>query len=113
MRILGKDIEFFRLKKPDTNREFLGHTITAYKTSQDAKARTNPERIHVKHIVGNLTHVTMFQINGSHLVSMLDAYSELNRQPLVDMETHEEFLSTVLEKIHPEGAPTDGQVKQA
>jgi hypothetical protein len=113
MRILGKEIEFFRLKKPDTNREFLGHTITAYKTADDARHRTNPERLHVEHIVGNLTHVTMFQINGSHLVSMLDAYSEINRLPQVDQRTHEEFLSTVMEDIHPEGATPRGKIQQA
>lgn len=97
-------MKWFKLKKPKSlDQQFKGRTMTAYATSGDAKARTNPERLLVEHICGNLTHQTMFQINGSHLVSMLDAYCELNREPLPDQETHEAFLSTVAEHIQAPG----------
>lgn len=98
-------MKWFKLKKPKSPQEqFGGRTITCYPTAKDVHQRTNAERLEVEHIAGNLTHQTMFQINGSHLVSMLDAYCELNREPLPDPETHAGFLSTVSEHI--ERAPS-------
>jgi hypothetical protein len=93
-------MKFFKLKKPkDLDQQFKGLTVTAYPTAKDATQRTNGERLKIDHIAGNLTHQTMFQINGSHLVSMLDAFCELNAEELPDQETHEAFLSTVAESV--------------
>ncbi len=91
---------FYRVNKPKSPQdEFFNMVLTCYSTAADAKSRNNPERIKVEHIAGNMTHQTMFQINGSYLVSMLDAYSELNNEELPDTETHEAFCNTVAEKI--------------
>lgn len=95
-----RPMKFFKVRKPkDPAEQFTGRVITAYPTAKDAWARTNGQRLIVEHIAGNLTHQTMFQINGSHLVSMLDAYCELNREPLPNREFHESFLSTVAEAV--------------
>lgn len=93
-------MKWFNIKKPkDPSEQFVGRVITAYPTAEDARIRTNGVPLVVVHIAGNLTHQTMFQINGSHLVSMLDAYCELNREPLPNQELHEGFLSTVAEHV--------------
>lgn len=93
-------MKWFKVKKPkEPSEQFVGKVLTAYPTAKDAKHRTNAERMVVTHIAGNLTHQTMFQVNGSHLVSMLDAYCELNREPLPNQEMHEAFLSTVAESV--------------
>lgn len=93
-------MKWFKIKKPkDPAEQFKGKRLTCYRTAQDATKRTNPETLTVEHIAGNLTHQTMFQVNGSHLVSMLDAYCELNREPLPNQQMHEEFLSTVAEHV--------------
>lgn len=96
-------MKWFRIKKPkDPQKQFGGSYLTAYPTSADAMKRTNGERLRVEHIQGNLTHQAMFQINHTHLVSMLDAYSELNGEPLPNREMHEGFLSTVATQVMPE-----------
>ncbi len=96
-------MKWFKLRKPqDPAKQFVGRTLTAYPTATDARYRTNGERLVVEHIAGNLRHQTMFQINHSHLVSMLDAYCELNREPLPSDELHRDFLSTVSEAVVPE-----------
>lgn len=93
-------MKWMKIKKPkDPADEFKGKFITCYFTAEDAKKRTNGERLKVEHIAGNLTHQTMFQINGSHLVSMLDAYCELNKEPLPNQQMHEDFLSTTAEHV--------------
>lgn len=93
-------MKWFKIKKPkDPAEQFIGKTLTCYPTAQDATKRTNPANLVVEHIAGNLTHQTMFQVNGSHLVSMLDAYCQLNREPLPDQQMHEDFLSTTAEHI--------------
>jgi hypothetical protein len=92
-------------KAQDPAKQFVGRTITAYPTAKDAWFRSNGARLEVEHIAGNLTHQTMFQINGSHLVSMLDAYCELNGNPLPNMEMHEGFLSTVATQVRQEISP--------
>lgn len=93
-------MKWFKIRKPkEPSEQFIGRTMTAYPTAKDATERTNSERLTVEHIAGNLTHQTMFQVNGSHLVSMLDAYCELNKEPLPDQQTHEDFLSTVAETV--------------
>lgn len=93
-------MSFFKVKKPKSPQEqFGGRTITAYRTWADARARTNPDRIRVDHICGNLTHQTAFQINGSHLVSMLDAFCELEREELPPKDVHEAFCDTVAEGV--------------
>lgn len=95
-------MKWFKIKKPkDPGEQFGGRIMTCYPTAKDAHDRTNADRLEVKHICGNLTHQTMFQVNGTHLVSMLDAYCELNREVLPDQETHEAFLSTVAEHVTP------------
>lgn len=100
-------MKWFKLRKPkDPSEQFKGKQITAYPTYKDAYNRTNGERLTVEHIAGNLTHQTMFQINGSHLVSMLDAYCELNREPLPGLEMHQDFLSTVVESVVPDRKPS-------
>lgn len=99
-------VQWFKLKKPkDPTEQFVGRTITAYPTAKDVHERTNGERLKVEHIAGNLTHQTMFQINGSHLVSMLDAYCEINKEPLPNQELHAGFLSTVVESVHRDREP--------
>ena len=96
-------MKWFKFKKPRSlEHEFKGARITCYPTAKDAWARTNGVKLLVEHIAGNLTHQTMFQINGSHLVSMLDAYSEINGEELPNREMHEGFLSTVATHITPE-----------
>lgn len=101
-------MQWFKIKKPkDPAAQFKGRKITAYPTAQDAWKRTNGVRLEVEHIAGNLTHQAMFQINGSHLVSMLDAYSELNGEPLPNMDMHEGFLSTVSVKVEREPSLID------
>lgn len=96
-------MKWFKVPKPkDPAEQFKGHPLTCYPTAKDVKNRTNGVRVEVEHIAGNLTHQTMFQINGKYLVSMLDAYCELNREPLPNQEFHEEFLSTVAEHIQRE-----------
>lgn len=103
-------MKWFRIKKPeDPAKQFKGKTITCYQTAKDAHDRTNPERLTVEHIAGNLTHQAMFQINGSHLVSMLDAYCELNGEPLPNREMHEGFLSTVSVQVQREEPPKPEQ----
>jgi hypothetical protein len=98
--------KWFRVPKPkDPAEQFKDFTLTAYPTAKDAIARTNGARLKVEHIAGNLTHQTMFQINGSHLVSMLDAYCELNDEPLPNRELHEGFLSTVATEVVREAKP--------
>jgi hypothetical protein len=93
-------LKWFKVPKPeDPAKQFVGRTLLCYPTAQDARNRTNGERLNVEWICGNLRHPTMFQVNGSHLVSMLDAYCELNGNPLPNMETHQDFLSTVVEHI--------------
>lgn len=93
-------LKWFKIRKPkNLHEQFVGKTLTAYPTAQDAKKRSNGVRLEVEHIAGNFTHQTMFQINGSHLVSMLDAYCELNREPLPNQEMHEGFLSTVATSV--------------
>ena len=106
-KLFGRPAEFFRLKKRDLRSDFKGRWLTCYPTAEDARRRTNGERLRVEHIIGNMRHVTMFQVNGSHLVSMLDAYSEAGGEPLPDRETHEAFLSTVMTHIQPEGKPRE------
>ena len=96
-------IQWFKLKRPkDPSEQFKGKTITAYPTALDATERTNGVKISVGHIAGNMRHQTMFQVNGTHLVSMLDAYCELNKEPLPNEEIHRGFLSTVAESVAPE-----------
>lgn len=93
-------MQFFKVRKPkDPMEQFKGKTLTVYPTGDDALKRTNGTRLKVEHIAGNLTHQAMFQVNGSHLVSMLDAYCELNREPLPSQELHEDFLSTTCESV--------------
>ena len=53
----------------------------------------------------NLTHQTMFQVNGSHLVSMLDAYCEINGEALPNLELHQDFLATVAEHVQKDAEP--------
>jgi hypothetical protein len=97
-------MKWFKLKKPKSiEQDFTGKWLTVYPTIQDVKERSNGVRIQVEHIAGNLTHQTCFQINGAYLVSMLDAYSELNREPLPTQQMHEDFLSTVVEHVEREG----------
>jgi hypothetical protein len=96
-------MKWFKIRKPKSLEEqFLGEVLTCYPTARDVHHRTNPVRLKVEHIAGNLTHQTMFQINGSHLVSMLDAYCELNDEPLPNMKMHDEFLSTVATHVEVE-----------
>jgi hypothetical protein len=98
-------MKWFKIKKPkDPAEQFTGKSITCYPTAKDATKRTNGARLVVEHIAGNLTHQTMFQVNGSHLVSMLDAFCELNREPLPNQQMHEDFLSTVAEHVTREGS---------
>lgn len=93
-------MEWFKLRKPkDPADQFKGKTITAYLTAEDAKNRAHGHRVKVEHIAGNLRHQAMFQINGMHLVSMLDAYCELNKEPLPSQQMHEDFLSTECEAV--------------
>lgn len=97
-------MRWFKVKKPeDPAKLFVGRFITAYPTAHDVVRRTNADRLLVTHIAGNLTHQTMFQINGSHLVSMLDAYHELHNEPLPNQEMHESFLSTVATHVQRAG----------
>lgn len=97
---------WFKIPKPeDPAKQFVGRFITAYPTAKDAWRRSNGKRVEVEHIRGNMTHQTMFEINGFHLVSMLDAYCELNGQPLPNMEMHEGFLSTVATHVTQEKTP--------
>lgn len=99
-------MKWFKIRKPkDLNGQFVGHFIKAYKTAQDAWDRTNGEAIEVESIRGNMTHQTMFEVNGTHLVSMLDAYSEINGEPIPNKELHEGFLSTVATQVM-EARPT-------
>ena len=99
-------MKWFKLRKPkDPSEQFIGETITAYPTAQDAWARTNGDRLKVEHIAGNLTHQTMFQVNGSHLVSMLDAYCEINGEALPNLELHQDFLATVAEHVQKDAEP--------
>lgn len=101
-------MKWFKLKKPqDPADQFKGMTLMAYPTAQDARLRTNGEQLKVEHIAGNLRHQTMFQINGSHLVSMYDAYCELNGEPLPNQEFHEAFLSTVAEHVSAPGSKSN------
>lgn len=96
-------MKWFRVKKPkDLMSQFSGMTITAYPTAEDALLRSKGELITIEHIAGNFRHQTMFQINHSHLVSMLDAYSELNGDPLPPYDLHQDFLSTTCEHIEKE-----------
>ena len=89
-----------KVRKPkDLNETFLGTHITAYPTADDVRNRTNGQKLFVSSIKGNLTHQTMFEINGSHLVSMLDAYSEINKEPVPNLDLHRDFLSTVAEHV--------------
>jgi hypothetical protein len=107
-------MKFFKLKKPkDPIEQFKGKLMTAYPTAQDATKRTNGEKLKVEHIAGNLTHQTMFQINGTHLVSMLDAFCELNKEQLPDQQTHEDFLSTVVESVVHQSVLNEAQKKQS
>lgn len=99
----------FKVPKPrlSWHEQFSGKKLTCFPTYQDAKNRTNGEKLKVEHIAGNLTHQTMFQINGSHLVSMIDAYCEIEKTPLCDQKTHEEFLSTTAEHVFAPGEQVD------
>ncbi len=92
-------MNWFKIKKPEPLQEFHGLTLTAYPTAKDVYHRSNGEKMKVEHIAGNLTHQTMFQINGSHLVSMYDAYATLNREPFPTLREHQDFLSTVATKV--------------
>lgn len=103
-------MKWFKLKPQDPAAQFIGKKMTCYPTYEDAKNRTNAETLLVEHICGNLTHQTCFQINGSHLVSMLDAYCELNKEPKPTQEMHEDFLSTKAEVIQED---KHGKAKQA
>jgi hypothetical protein len=92
--------QWFRFRKPkDPAGDFKGKRLKVYPTAEDATRRTNGQRVDVEHIAGNLRHQTMFQVNGKYLVSMLDAYCELNNEPLPPREMHEAFLSTVATKV--------------
>lgn len=98
-------MNWFKTKKPkDPQKEFGDRLLTVYPTWADARARTNPKRLKVVHICGNLAHPSAFQVNGDFLVSMLDAYSEINKAAKPDKETHEAFCDITLEKI--ERSPT-------
>lgn len=93
-------IKWFKLRKPkDLREQFVGERLTVYPTSKDAWQRTNGAKVLVDDIRGNMTHQTMFEVNGTYLVSMLDAYSEINREPLPNREMHEGFLSTVATQV--------------
>lgn len=105
-------MKWFRVKRPkDPGELFLGRTLTAYPTIEDTRKRTNGVRLKVEHIAGNLTHQTCFQINGSHLVSMLDAFSELNKEPLPNQDLHEGFMSMVSERVVREENPMEVEGK--
>jgi hypothetical protein len=96
-------MRWFKVRKPRSPAaDFGGKKLLCYSTYEKAVERQGGEKLLVEHICGNLTHPTMFQINGSHLVSMLDAYCVLNKEPLPDLETHKAFLSTVCERIEPD-----------
>lgn len=89
---------WFKVRKPeDPNKLFFAKDITVYPTSDDVRNRTNPKRVNVVHIRGNMKNPTMFEVNGEYLVSMLDAYSELNKEELPNLQMHQDFLSTVME----------------
>lgn len=93
-------IQWFKLRKPkDLREQFVGDRLTVYPTAKDAWQRTNGVKVIVDDIRGNMTHQTMFEVNGAYLVSMLDAYSEINREPLPNREMHEGFLSTVATNV--------------
>jgi hypothetical protein len=100
---MKKPMQWFKIPKPeDPAKQFVGRTLIAYPTAHDAKYRINGEKVEIQTIRGNMRHPTMFEINGFYLVSMLDAYCTLNGQPLFNQETHEDFLSTVVESIIPD-----------
>ncbi len=93
-------MKWFKIPKPvDPAKQFIGRFIIAYPTAADCWRRTNGVKLEIKSISGNLTHQTMFEINGSHLVSMLDAYCTINGEHLPNQELHEGFLSTVAEQV--------------
>lgn len=93
-------MQWFKVRKPkDLRQEFIGKHLTVYPTAQDVWKRANGRDVCVTEIRGNMTHVTMFEINSEYLVSMLDAYSQLNREPLPNLTMHEDFLSTVAEHV--------------
>lgn len=99
-------MNWLKVKKPkDIHQQFAGRTMTVYPSWEDARARTNPVRARVEHICGNFTHQTAFQINGRYLVSMLDAFAELNREELPDQDTHLAFCDTVSTRV--ERAPSN------
>ncbi len=93
-------MKWFKIRKPkDLGEQFVGRHLLVYPTSDDVRNRTNGKRVFVSDIRGNLTHQTMFEVNGEFLVSMLDAYSELNREELPNLQMHQDFLSTVAEHV--------------
>jgi hypothetical protein len=106
-------MKWFKIPKPvDPAKQFIGRFIIAYPTSKDAWRRSNGVKLEIETIRGNLTHQTMFEINGSHLVSMLDAYCTLNGEPLPNQEMHEGFLSTVAEQVTRESDLISAQPKR-
>lgn len=105
MSILKRPMAWFKIPKPDPAKEFIGRVIVAYPTAEDAKRRTNGVKLEIEHIRGNMRHQAMFEINGTHLVSMLDAYHTINGEQLPNQEMHEAFLSTIAEQITPDLGP--------
>ena len=106
-------MKWFKVPKPeDPSKQFVGRFVLCYPTSQDARDRTNGERLEVQWICGNMRNPTMFQINGTHLVSMLDAFCELNGAALPNLQTHKEFLSTTMEHIEREKSVIDAPPKR-
>lgn len=106
-------IKWFKIPKPvDPAKQFIGRTIIAYPTAQDAWRRSNGVKLEIEVIRGNMRHQTMFEINGTHLVSMLDAYCTLNGEHLPNQEMHESFLSTTAEQITKEGSLIDATPKR-
>lgn len=106
-------MKWFKIPKPvDPAKQFIGRSIVAYPTADDAKRRSNGEKLEIIEIRGNMRHQTMFEINGTHLVSMLDAYCTLNGEHLPNQEMHEAFLSTVAEQITRDGSLIDAQPKR-
>jgi hypothetical protein len=106
-------IKWFKVPKPeDPAKQFIGHFIIAYPTAQDVWRRSNGVKLEIESIRGNMRHPTMFEINGSHLVSMLDAYCTLNGEQLPNQELHEGFLSTAVDHIQKEGSLIEATPKR-
>lgn len=93
------EMETVAALKPPSLDEFIGQPLTI-----------DGERVIVTHICGSAVRECCFQINGTHLIVILDAYKQLweNRgeETGITQEMIDGFAETAVEKIFKVGTPT-------